>query len=103
MRPIILAAAPFAALVLTPALAHKVDSPATPTTQVTAEAEPKTEMVKPAEIPAEKTAQAAPEVAAPEVKEEKRICRRIRADASSRRKTKVCMTSVEWRKFNRGG
>lgn len=35
-----------------------------------------------------------------EAKEEKRICRRIRADASSRRKTKLCLTSDEWRQYN---
>ncbi len=31
---------------------------------------------------------------------EKRICRYIRADASSRRKTKVCRTTEEWRELN---
>lgn len=37
----------------------------------------------------------------PEVKvEEKRICRRIRIDASSRRATRVCKTKEEWRLFN---
>lgn len=34
--------------------------------------------------------------------EPKRICRRIRLDPSSRRASKVCMTSEEWRKFNQG-
>ena len=32
--------------------------------------------------------------------EEKRICRRVRLDASSRRGTKVCKTKEEWRVFN---
>jgi len=32
--------------------------------------------------------------------EEKRICRRVRLDASSRRGTKVCKTKDEWRDFN---
>ncbi len=36
----------------------------------------------------------------PEAEEDKRICRRVRADASSRRKTKVCLTTDEWRKYN---
>ena len=36
----------------------------------------------------------------PEVKEEKRICRRVKLDMSSRRATKVCKTSEEWREFN---
>jgi len=36
----------------------------------------------------------------PVAKEEKRICRRIRTDISSRRKEKVCMTSEEWRAYN---
>lgn len=34
--------------------------------------------------------------------EEKRICRNIRPDMSSRRKERVCMTSEQWREFNRG-
>jgi len=32
--------------------------------------------------------------------EDKRICRRVRLDASSRRATKVCKTKDEWRAFN---
>ncbi len=32
--------------------------------------------------------------------EEKRICRRVRLDAGSRRGTKVCKTKEEWREFN---
>lgn len=34
--------------------------------------------------------------------ESKRICRYIRADASSRRKTRVCMTAEAWREANQG-
>ena len=33
-------------------------------------------------------------------KAEKRICRRIRLDASSRRATRVCRTKEEWRQYN---
>ncbi|MEQ8412048.1 MAG: hypothetical protein RIC51_11110 [Erythrobacter sp.] len=36
-----------------------------------------------------------------EAKEDKRICRRIRADMSSRRKTRVCLTAEQWREMNR--
>jgi hypothetical protein len=32
--------------------------------------------------------------------EDKRICRSVRADPSSRRKTKVCRTLEEWRHLN---
>ncbi|MEL7445144.1 MAG: hypothetical protein AAGK02_04940 [Pseudomonadota bacterium] len=32
--------------------------------------------------------------------EAKKICRRIRVDASSRRPSKVCLTTEEWREFN---
>jgi len=35
-----------------------------------------------------------------EAKEDKRICRRIRVDMSSRRKTRVCLTAEEWRELN---
>lgn len=55
-----------------------------------------------AENKAESASEEKPEaLAAPEAKtEEKRICRRVRLDASSRRATKVCKTSEEWRLFN---
>ncbi|MEM7700891.1 MAG: hypothetical protein AAF251_03035 [Pseudomonadota bacterium] len=33
--------------------------------------------------------------------EEKKICKRIAADAASRRRTKVCRTREEWKNFNR--
>ncbi|MFO6447218.1 hypothetical protein ACLBKU_08750 [Erythrobacter sp. NE805] len=32
--------------------------------------------------------------------EDRQICRYIKADASSRRKTKVCRTAEEWRELN---
>lgn len=35
-----------------------------------------------------------------EAEEDKRICRRIRTDMSSRRKTRVCLTADEWREMN---
>ena len=56
--------------------------------------------------PTETTADKPVEAAAPAVEtkeskaEEKRICRRVRLDASSRRATKVCKTKEEWRLFN---
>jgi hypothetical protein len=31
---------------------------------------------------------------------EKRVCKSVRADPSSRRKTKVCRTAEEWRNLN---
>lgn len=33
--------------------------------------------------------------------EEKKICKRIAADAASRRRTKVCRTREEWKNFNK--
>ncbi len=50
---------------------------------------------KPGEAKEEAPAQAEK----PEAKE-KVICRRVRLDASSRRATKVCKTSEQWREFN---
>ncbi len=32
--------------------------------------------------------------------DEKRVCRSVRADPSSRRKTRVCRTAEEWRRLN---
>lgn len=32
--------------------------------------------------------------------DEKRVCRSVRADPSSRRKSRVCRTAEEWRKLN---
>ena len=34
--------------------------------------------------------------------EDKQICRRISTGMGSRKKERVCMTSQEWREFNRG-
>lgn len=53
----------------------------------------------------EKTAQQpAPQTGEPattaEATEDKRICRYVKLDASSRRKTKVCRTVEEWRELN---
>ena len=53
--------------------------------------------------PTAETGEAAEETAAqvaPEAEEDKRICRRIRTDMSSRRKTRVCLTADEWREMN---
>ncbi|MBX7515127.1 hypothetical protein K3179_11290 [Qipengyuania sp. GH38] len=51
------------------------------------------------EVPAETRADAPK----PEAKEEaEKVCKYIRADMSSRRKQKVCMTEAEWIEFNRG-
>ncbi len=36
-----------------------------------------------------------------ETAEQKKICKRIAADMSSRRRTKVCLTRDEWKTFNR--
>ena len=38
--------------------------------------------------------------AAEEAAEPERICRHVKLDASSRRKTKVCRTVEEWRELN---
>ena len=46
------------------------------------------------------TAPDSDERAEEEAKEEKRICRRIRLDMSSRRAERVCKTREEWREFN---
>jgi hypothetical protein len=61
-------------------------APAAPVT-VAAPAAPEPE---PAETP----------VAAQEPVEEERICRSIRVDMSSRRKTRVCLTEEGWRNLN---
>lgn len=45
-------------------------------------------------------APAAEPVAAEEPEEEARICRNIRLDASSRRKSRVCLTQQGWRDLN---
>jgi hypothetical protein len=44
---------------------------------------------------------ATPDGAAPEATaEDKLVCKSVRADPSSRRKTRVCRTMEEWRKLN---
>ena len=83
-----------------PAIGAEANQPATDT-QV--EDREKTEEAAPEE---NKQEDAAPAIEVPEVtpvEEEKRICRRIRTDMSSRRATRVCMTRSEWREFNSGG
>lgn len=95
MRIAILALAPLMALIALPATAEKAPEEVTKAEDIQAvgaEAEQ-----KPDQKPAEKEAKA--EV---KPKAEKRICRHIRTDASSRRKTKVCRTNDEWREINRG-
>lgn len=44
----------------------------------------------------------AAEQAQEEKAKDKRICRRISTGMGSRKKERVCMTSKEWREFNRG-
>ena len=51
------------------------------------------------EVPAETRADA-PKAEAK--KDAEKVCKYIRADISSRRKQKVCMTEAEWIEFNRG-
>lgn len=41
-----------------------------------------------------------PSKPAPQASEEERVCRSVKLDMSSRRKTKVCKTADEWREFN---
>lgn len=50
-----------------------------------------------AQQPAPDSSEAA---ATDEAAEDKRICRYVKLDASSRRKTKVCRTVEEWRELN---
>lgn len=75
---------------LAPAAAGLATTPTTPIPATTPEPE-----AKPA-APAATPDAAAPEAAA----EEKRICKSVRADPSSRRKTRVCRTADEWRELN---
>ena len=95
MRIAILALAPLMALIALPATAEKAPEEITKT-ETTQVVDVETEQ-KPEQKPAETEAKA--EV---KPKAEKRICRHIRTDASSRRKTKVCRTNDEWREINRG-
>jgi hypothetical protein len=54
---------------------------------------------QPEETPAE-TDDATDTKAPEEVAEDKRVCRYVKLDMSSRRKTKVCRTVEEWREIN---
>ena len=58
-----------------------------------ASADPATE-----EAEAEKTDKT--EESASEPKKDKRICRYVRTDPSSRRKERICLTAKQWRKAN---
>ncbi len=91
MRLAILALAPIAALIAMPAFADP--APSETDKAETAPASSSQPMQKPAE---------SADNAEPKPKAEKRICRHIRTDLSSRRKTKVCRTNAEWREINRG-
>ncbi len=51
--------------------------------------------------PSDAQQQAEPQAeASPAADEDKRICRHVKLDAASRRKTKVCRTVAEWRELN---
>lgn len=81
------AAAPVALLFAIPAIAGEPEE------------ETKSETAQ--EEAAKDKADEAAAIVIPEVKaEEKRICRRVKLDMSSRRATKVCKTKDEWREFN---
>jgi hypothetical protein len=49
---------------------------------------------------AEAEAKAEKEAAEKAAKKTKKVCRRIRADASSRQKKRVCLTTEQWREYN---
>ncbi|QDH35048.1 hypothetical protein [Porphyrobacter sp. YT40] len=53
--------------------------------------------VQPAETEAPQTEAPKPDA---EAEEDKRICRYVKLDTSSRRKTKICRTVEEWRELN---
>ncbi|MDP4539334.1 hypothetical protein Q9K01_06835 [Qipengyuania sp. DY56-A-20] len=50
------------------------------------------------EVQGEKKPEAAPQQAS----EAKQICRRVAIQTGSRQRERVCMTSEQWREFNRG-
>lgn len=77
MRLAMIVATPLAALALTPALADK----------------PAVEGVDMPTVNKEESTDKSAD-------EDKRVCRYIRTDPSSRRKSKVCMTADQWRKAN---
>lgn len=108
MRLNLVVAASLTAIIATPSLANQqveqeAELPAVGST-VTAKEEPVTPTAPVAPkinseaaenaIKSENTEKAA--------KADERICRYIRADSSSRRKSKVCLTAKEWRNANRG-
>jgi hypothetical protein len=67
---------------------------ATELAETEGEAETKAEAEAEAEAKAEKKA------AEKAAKKTKKVCRRIRADASSRQKKRVCLTTEQWREYN---
>jgi hypothetical protein len=67
------------------------DAPAAPTPPASDETAPQ---------PAPGSSEPAATAAAPAEAEPERICRYVKLDASSRRKTKVCRTTEEWRELN---
>jgi len=77
---------------------ESTETPAAVTAQMPVEAETAPAPVTP-ETPAS-TAPAAEPEAVEEPEEEARICRKIRLDASSRRKSRVCLTQQGWRDLN---
>lgn len=84
---------------ITDAPAQEANAPAADTIEEQTEASPFAAPVA-TEVPATtEPAQQAP-VAAEEAKEEELICRSIRLDMSSRRKTRVCRTEEGWRLLN---
>ena len=96
-----LAAAAAIIVFATPVIANPTQD--APAQQEAEQAEPTTQESAPAviEIPAITAPDAAPAEAAeaPEAEEEL-ICRSIRLDMSSRRKTRVCRTEEGWRQLN---
>ena len=100
---------PLLAAVATIALAGPAlaDQPAQEGSEPASNAQAEAEAEKPAdaeatviEIPAITAPESQPEEAAAEPEEEALICRSIRLDMSSRRKTRVCRTEEGWRQLN---
>lgn len=95
--PLIAASAAFA-FVAAPVLA---DEPKQDTTeQETGETATAAADDSAVEVPAVAAPQPEPTPSAQTAEEEERICRSIRVDASSRRKTRVCLTQEGWRELN---
>lgn len=96
-----LAAAAAILVFATPVIANPTQD--APAQQQAEQAQPATEESAPAviEIPAITAPDAAPaETAEAPEAEEELICRSIRLDMSSRRKTRVCRTEEGWRQLN---